>query len=126
MFYVFIFTFGTVVNRVAKSGFSGEDLGEQQVYIKRVAETLKNRKTEVPRACVTTYGCQQNVSDSQHIKGLLLEMGYELTDSPDGADFILFNTCAVREHAEDRVWGNVGAMKKFKEKNGKKKIFTLK
>ena len=44
-------------------------------------------------------------------------MGYELTDTAENADFILFNTCAVREHAEDRVWGNVGAMKKYKEKN---------
>ncbi|MBO4693947.1 MAG: tRNA (N6-isopentenyl adenosine(37)-C2)-methylthiotransferase MiaB [Clostridia bacterium] len=92
-------------------------MAEQSVYIKRVSELLKSRKSTVPKACVTTYGCQQNVSDSQHLKGLLLSMGYELTDDPDGADFILFNTCAVREHAEDRVWGNVGAMKKYKAKN---------
>ena len=96
--------------------FDGRDYSSQSVYIKHVAEILEGRKAQVPKACVTTYGCQQNVSDSQHIKGLLIKMGYELTDSPEGADFILFNTCAVREHAEDRVWGNVGAMKKFKEK----------
>ncbi len=104
------------MKRVTASVISGGGFDEQQVYIKRVAEILKSRKAEVPKACVTTYGCQQNVSDSQHLKGLLLEMGYELSDKPEGADFILFNTCAVREHAEDRVWGNVGAMKKYKEK----------
>ncbi len=93
------------------------NITEQSVYITRVAELLKERKMNTPKACVTTYGCQQNVSDSQHYKGLLIKMGYELTDNPEGADFILFNTCAVREHAEDRVWGNVGAMKKYKAKN---------
>ena len=90
---------------------------EQAVYIKRVRELLKTRVAGTPRACVTTYGCQQNVSDSQHIKGMLLSMGYELTDEKEKADFILFNTCAVREHAEDRVWGNVGAVKRLKQEN---------
>lgn len=97
--------------------FETANITEQSVYITRVAELLKERKMNAPKACVTTYGCQQNVSDSQHYKGLLIKMGYELTDNPEGADFILFNTCAVREHAEDRVWGNVGAIKKYKEKN---------
>lgn len=96
--------------------FSGVSLpDEQAVYISRVREILKARVSKTPKACVTTYGCQQNVSDSQHIKGMLLSMGYELTDKQEEADFILFNTCAVREHAEDRVWGNVGAVKKYKE-----------
>ena len=90
---------------------------EQSVYIKLVKDELKKRLNHKPKACVITYGCQQNVSDSQHIKGLLLNMGYELTDNLEEADFILFNTCAVREHAEDRVWGNVGSIKKYKEKN---------
>ena len=89
---------------------------EQAVYIDRVREILLSRTFSKPKACVTTYGCQQNVSDSQHIKGMLIAMGYELTDEKSEADFILFNTCAVREHAEDRVWGNVGSIKKYKEK----------
>lgn len=92
-------------------------LPEQAVYTKRVREMLYSRLGRAPRACVTTYGCQQNVSDSQHIKGMLIAMGYELTDDASQAEFILFNTCAVREHAEDRVWGNVGAIKKYKERN---------
>lgn len=96
---------------------SGGGFAEQSVYTGRVADVLKTRVGGTPKACVITYGCQQNVSDSQHFKGMLLKMGYELTDKTDEADFILFNTCAVREHAEDRVWGNVGAVKKYKESN---------
>lgn len=98
-------------------GKKSVDFSAQSVYINRVREILCGSGKTAPKACVTTYGCQQNVSDSQYIKGLLLSMGYELTDKPEEADFILFNTCAVREHAEDRVWGNVGAMKKYKAAN---------
>lgn len=72
-----------------------------------------------PCAFVRTYGCQQNVADSEKIKGILLNMGYNLTDDESTADLILFNTCAVREHAEDRVFGNVGALKSRKKKNPK-------
>lgn len=87
-------------------------------YIPMVAQVMDIRKRgEVPLAYIRTYGCQQNVADSEQIKGLLAEMGYEFTDTPDNADFILFNTCAVREHAEDRVFGNVGALKSLKRKN---------
>ncbi len=87
-------------------------------YISLVAQVMDIRKRgEVPLAYIRTYGCQQNVADSEKIKGLLSEMGYEFTDSPDNADFILFNTCAVREHAEDRVFGNVGALKSLKRKH---------
>ena len=67
-----------------------------------------------PKACVNTFGCQQNVSDSEHYKGMLTAMGYTITENPEEADFVLFNTCAVREHAEDRVYGNIGTMKRIK------------
>lgn len=87
-------------------------------YIPLVAQVMDIRKRgEVPLAYVRTYGCQQNVADSEQIKGLLAQMGYEFTDTPDDADFILFNTCAVREHAEDRVFGNVGALKSLKRRH---------
>ena len=69
-----------------------------------------------PLAYVHSYGCQQNVSDGERIKGVLLDIGYGLCDKPEDADLILFNTCAVREHAEQRVFGNVGALKGLKEK----------
>ena len=69
-----------------------------------------------PKAHVRTYGCQQNVADSEKIKGMLEEMGCTLTESAEEADIIIFNTCAVREHAEDRVFGNVGELKALKRK----------
>jgi tRNA-2-methylthio-N6-dimethylallyladenosine synthase len=63
-----------------------------------------------PLAFVDTYGCQQNEADSERIRGYLAQMGYGFTRSEDEADVIVINTCAVREHAEDRVLGNVGAL----------------
>lgn len=69
-----------------------------------------------PLAYVHSYGCQQNVNDGERIKGVLTDIGYGLCDAPEQADLILFNTCAVREHAEQRVFGNVGALKGLKEK----------
>lgn len=92
---------------------------EQQAYAERVKREVTLNGLYRPKACVVTYGCQQNVSDSQRLKGMLELMGYEITEVEESADFIIFNTCAVREHAEDRVFGNVGATKAFKKNNPK-------
>lgn len=96
--------------------FNGKFLENQMQYAIKVSEILKQR-IDKPKACVVTYGCQQNVSDSQRVMGLLSIMGYSITENIEEADFILFNTCAVRGHAEDRVYGNVGATKKYKTAN---------
>ena len=92
-------------------------LPEQCGYAARVQALLKEREVENPKAHIVTFGCQQNVSDSERIKGMLILCGYTLTGEITEADFILFNTCAVRGHAEDRVYGNVGATKKLKQAN---------
>ncbi len=81
---------------------------------KKLNESFVNKK---PLAYVRTYGCQGNVSDSERIRGMLCAMGFEMTDDDENADLILFNTCAIREHAEDRVFGNVGALKHNKRRN---------
>lgn len=95
-----------------------EELSRQKLYMADVAEMMKVRaRGPVPLAYVRTYGCQQNVADGEKIKGLLSEMGFGFATSPEEADFILFNTCAVREHAEDRVFGNVGALKNIKRRH---------
>ena len=86
-------------------------------YVNRVREILPKVYEKKPLALINTYGCQQNVSDSEKIKGMLIEMGYGLTEDIEKADFVLFNTCAVRAHAEDRVFGNIGVMKQYKAKN---------
>ncbi len=88
---------------------------EQRAYAARVRTILAAKYPKTPSAAVVTYGCQQNVSDSERIKGLLCEMGYRLTEDPKSADFVVFNTCAVREHAELRVFGNVGSYKNIKK-----------
>ena len=67
-------------------------------------------------AYVRSFGCQLNVSDGEKIKGVLREIGYGLTEDENEADLIILNTCAVRESAEDRVFGIVGSMKKLKER----------
>ena len=84
--------------------------------ISETRELLHMRFGSFPKAFVRTYGCQQNVSDSEKLKGLLLEMGCILTEEVDEANIIIMNTCAVREHAEDRVFGNVGALKDLKRR----------
>ena len=95
---------------------SETELARQRDYIQRVREILEAKyPTAPPKAFVHTYGCQGNVADSERIIGQLLEMGYVLCDDLAQADFILYNTCAVREHAEDRVFGNVGAIKRYKK-----------
>lgn len=90
---------------------------EQQEYIALVSALLTQKfGPNKPLAAVITYGCQQNVSDSERMKGMLAEMGFDFTEDTERADFILFNTCAVREHAEDRVFGNIGALKHLKRR----------
>ncbi len=85
-------------------------------------ELITNIFDEAPYACVRTYGCQQNVSDGEKIKGQLVEMGFNLTSDINKADFILFNTCAVREHAEEKVFGNIGVLKHCKNRNSLLKV----
>ncbi len=93
-----------------------EELKIQDQYAKKVKEILikKFPEDKLPLAHIHSYGCQQNVSDGEKLKGILVSMGYTITDSPENADFVMYNTCAVREHAEQRVFGNVGALKNIK------------
>jgi tRNA-2-methylthio-N6-dimethylallyladenosine synthase len=64
-----------------------------------------------------TYGCQGNLADSEKIAGILEMMGYEETNDELKADFVLFNTCAIRENAEERVFGEIGRFEKFRKQN---------
>ncbi|MBQ8683311.1 MAG: tRNA (N6-isopentenyl adenosine(37)-C2)-methylthiotransferase MiaB [Clostridia bacterium] len=96
---------------------TAEELKKQRPYSEKVRRHYIQQKPDSPPlACVRTYGCQQNVADSERIKGMLAEMGFGFTDIAEEADLILFNTCAVREHASDRVFGNVGALKTIKRR----------
>ncbi len=81
---------------------------ERQREIRRQVMERNARLPVQPLALVDTYGCQQNEADSEQIRGMLSEMGYGFTEDEQEADVIVINTCAVREHAEMRVLGNVG------------------
>ena len=65
---------------------------------------------------IVTYGCQMNVHDSEKIAGMLTELGYSPCDSMDEADIVVFNTCCIRENAENHAYGNIGMLKKLKAK----------
>lgn len=85
-------------------------------YIKKVCEL--NQKKESPPLCyLHSFGCQQNVIDGERITGILVEMGYGVTNDLNNADIIIYNTCAVRENAELKVFGNLGELKHLKECN---------
>ena len=71
---------------------------------------------------ITTFGCQMNEHDSERISYILEDLGYTKTDDRNDADFILFNTCLVRENAELKLYGQVSSLKKLKEENPEKII----
>ena len=81
------------------------------------ARAIAQHFGHAPRLFLHSYGCQQNVNDGEKIRGVLQDAGFVSCASPEQADVVVFNTCAVREHAEQRVFGNVGALKPIKEKN---------
>ncbi len=85
-------------------------------YITRINQknTENEKNGKISYAHILTFGCQQNEADSEKIRGLLLQMGYRLTDTPEKADILLLNTCAVREHAELKALSVVGGYKHIK------------
>lgn len=94
---------------------SAEEMAQQQDYIRKIRAVTESRASQ-PLAFVETYGCQQNTSDSEKIKGMLFEMGYDFCEDASHADLVIYNTCAVRENAELRVFGNLGALKHQKRR----------
>lgn len=93
---------------------STEELAQQKEFSAKV-RSFNAQHTRAPLALVDTFGCQQNVADGEMLIGLLRDMGYELTDNEAAADVILLNTCAIREHAEKRVYGHLGRLTHTKE-----------
>ena len=90
-----------------KISVSAEELQKQKEFTALVSDIVKHRFEEAPKAFVHTYGCQGNVADGERLKGMLEQMGYVMTETLEDADLVLYNTCAIREHAEDRMYGNV-------------------
>ena len=95
---------------------SDADMERQREFTEKIKE-LHIQRGKTVRALVDTFGCQQNVADSQHIMGMLEAMGCEFVTEPAEADIIVLNTCAIRDHAEKRVYGNLGTLTHTKKAN---------
>ena len=92
------------------------ELARQRDFEARIKAMFASREAH-PIACVDTFGCQQNVADGQKLMGMLQQMGFTFTADPKEADLVILNTCAVREHAEQRVFGNLGILTHTKREN---------
>ncbi len=101
---------------------SQEELQKQFACCDKIAAYWQNENT-VPTAYVETYGCQQNEADSEKLRGYLSMSGYRIVSEAEGADVVIMNTCAIREHAEQRVFGNLGALTHTKRRHPRQKIF---
>jgi len=97
-------------------------LQQQYAFCDKIAAYWHDRG-RTPTAYVETYGCQQNEADSEKLRGYLAQSGYAITDTAEGADVVVMNTCAIREHAEQRVFGNLGALTHTKRRHPEQKIF---
>jgi len=95
-----------------------EEIARQNGFLRLLKEYADQREAGGkgrPRALIHTYGCQMNVHDSEKLRGMLDEAGFATAQSEEDADLVLFNTCCVRDHAETRVYGNVGHLGKVKQ-----------
>lgn len=95
-----------------------EQIKKQKSFIMKIREENNNfaaKNGRVRLALTETYGCQQNENDTERIRGMLKDAGFAFTDDPKKADLIIYNTCAVRENAEQRVFGRLGILKHIKE-----------
>ena len=92
-----------------------QEIDVQKEYIKKVKQENTNKKLKYS---ILTMGCQLNENDSEKLSGMIEKMGYSKTDSFNESDLVLFNTCCVRENAEDRLFGKLGEIKRVKEQKG--------
>ncbi len=101
---------------------SQDELQAQFAYCDKIASYWREAG-RTPSAYVETYGCQQNEADSEKLRGYLTQSGYRIVGEAEGADVVIMNTCAIREHAEQRVFGNLGALTHTKRRHSAQKIF---
>ena len=104
---------------------SNEELHKQLDYIEKIKEVLLDKEKEAGRklaASVITFGCQMNARDSEKLIGILHKAGFEIKDDDEQADFVLYNTCTVRDNANQKVYGRLGLLGSLKKKNPSKMI----
>ena len=92
-----------------------QEIEKQKQYIKKIKE---NNEGKSLKYFILTMGCQLNENDSEKISGMVEQMGYVQTDNYQEADLVIFNTCCVRENAEDKLFGKLGELKKIKQERG--------
>ncbi len=103
-----------------KNNIPESELARQQEFmekIREINEDFYNKTGRRKKMHITTLGCQMNAHDSEKLLGMLKEMGYEETAEEKDADFVIYNTCCVRENAENKVYGNLGYLKHQKKEN---------
>ena len=96
-----------------------DELQRQYYYIAKVRQYVDSLSKELghtPTCCVTTFGCQMNARDSEKLTGILEQVGYKCVETED-ADFVIYNTCTVRDNANQRVYGRLGSLNSKKRKN---------
>lgn len=102
-----------------------QEVALQNEYIERAsahAAALEQKLGRKPLSCVTTFGCQMNARDSEKLSGILQQVGYALTENEEEADFVIYNTCTVRDNANQRVYGRLGFLNSLKKKKPHMKI----
>ena len=99
--------------------YISEEEKERQIEfltrLKKINDDFCKANARRPRCNTETYGCQQNENDTERIRGILKEAGYDFCDRAEDADLVIYNTCAVRENAEDKVYGRLGILRHIKE-----------
>jgi len=101
---------------------SESELAQQFAFCDKISAYWRD-ENRTPAAYVETYGCQQNEADSEKLRGYRTQCGYAIVQEAEGADVVVMNTCAIREHAEQRVFGNLGALTHTKKRHPAQKIF---
>lgn len=110
-----------------KNSFDAIPVSEPQrqfYYMEKAKDYVKELEKKLgrkPQFCVTTFGCQMNARDSEKLTGILETIGYEVTESEE-ADFVIYNTCTVRENANNKVWGRLGYLSTYKKRHPNMKI----
>ena len=101
-----------------------EEVARQLRFIeegKKITEKLNAEAGRRMKACVVTFGCQMNARDSEKLTGILANMGFEMTED-ENADFVIYNTCSVRDNANQKVYGKLGVLNTYKKRNPHMKI----
>ena len=108
----------TSTNDERESALQREYMEKASYYVTDLEKSLGRK----PQCCVTTFGCQMNARDSEKLLGILTRIGYIPTDSEEDADFVIYNTCTVRDNANQRVYGRLGFLNNLKKRKPHLKI----